>query len=95
MIAEKPSTGWAGNGNATPFWVLGMKAPAGGPAANVSKGRTARPTRLGSPGDRPDAPVPCAGPAAPTWLSAPIVADSVSSTAARVMNDRRGGVGRN
>src|SRR5215207_6227375 len=47
-IDEKPSTGCEGRGNTIPLNGGRTPAPAGGPGARVSAGRTARPTRVGS-----------------------------------------------
>src|SRR4029453_3199362 len=47
-IDEKPRTGCEGRGKSIPLNGGGTPAPAGGPGARVSAGRTARPTRVGS-----------------------------------------------
>src|SRR3954447_4878033 len=75
MRAENPCTGWERNGKVTPLTVPGpgtTKLPAGGPSANVSNGRTARPTRVGS------------GVAEVAEPAAPVVAAAVAAKAGSI-----------
>src|SRR5919107_4706640 len=85
MTAENPCTGCAGNGKVTPLTVPGpgtTKLPAAGPSANVSTGRTARPTRVGGRGVEA-----LAGPARPAL--APVAAARAGSTRIMAVGARR------